>query len=70
MDDRREIELPERRHVKAALRGLGLSNRQVDALLREGWRGLVGASQAETQELRDKLAELQCTLQRRNTSAV
>ena len=56
-------ELPERKAVKDALRSLGLSNRQVDAVLRGGWRALVGESQAEAAELRDKLAELQAALQ-------
>ena len=59
-----ERDLPERREVKRVLRGLGLSARQVDALLRSGWRGLVGEVQAEAAELRDRLAELQRTLQR------
>jgi hypothetical protein len=56
--------LPERKDVKRVLRDLGLSARQVDALLRGGWAALVGASQAETAELRDRLAELQAALQR------
>lgn len=46
--------LPARRDVKAALRAAGLSVRQTDALLRDGWRGLVGQSQAETDELRER----------------
>jgi hypothetical protein len=50
--------LPERRDVKDALRAAGLSNRQVDALLRAGWRGLVSESEAEAAELRDALAAL------------
>lgn len=62
--------VPERRQVKDALRAAGLSCRQVDALLRDGWRGLVGASEAEASELRDKLEVLQAALQRRDTSAV
>ena len=57
-------ELPERKVVKDALRSLGLSNRQVAALLRSGWRGLVGETAGEAAELRDKLAELQAALQR------
>jgi len=61
MDDR---EIPERKRVKDALRSAGLSNRQADALLRRGWAALVGESQAEAQELREKLAALQSALQR------
>lgn len=53
-----EAALPDRRSVKQALRAAGLSNRQTDALLRRGWAGLVGESQAETQELRERLASL------------
>lgn len=61
----RERDLPERREVKRALRDAGLSTRQVDALLRAGWRGLVGEAEAEAAELRERLADLQRTLQRR-----
>ena len=50
---------PDRKTVKVALRGAGLSSRQVDALLRGGWRALVGDSQAESDELRDRLARLE-----------
>lgn len=56
--------VPERKSVKDALRAAGLSNRQADALLRRGWAALVGESQAETAELREKLAALQSALQR------
>lgn len=49
----------DRRTVKQALRQLGLSSRQTEALLREGWRGLVGAREAELQELRDRLTSLE-----------
>lgn len=59
VDDR---PVPERRAVKAALRAAGLSNRQVDALLRAGWKSLVGESEAENAELRDALAALQATV--------
>ena len=62
MDDTRD--LPERRAVKDALRAAGLSVRQVDALLRQGWRGLVGETEAETAELREKLSELRAALHR------
>jgi len=52
------IDLPKRKEVKQKLRELGLSNRQIDAVLRGGWAALVGASEAEADELRDKLAEM------------
>lgn len=54
--------LPERKRVKDALRAAGLSNRQVDALLRAGWKSLVGESEAENAELRDALAALKQTV--------
>ena len=50
---------PDRKTVKVALRGAGLSSRQVDAFLRGGWRALVGDVQAESDELRDRLARLE-----------
>lgn len=50
--------IPERKAVKAALRDLGMSARQVDALLRSGWRALVGETKAENDELRDQLDQL------------
>lgn len=50
--------LPDRKATKAALRGAGLSNRQIDALLRSGWSGLVGESAAEALELREQLDAL------------
>lgn len=50
--------LPDRKVVKGALRQAGLSSRQVDALLRHGWAGVIGATQAEADELRDQLAAL------------
>ena len=50
--------LPERREVKAALRAVGLSDRQVRALFDGGWRAIVGASKAEADELRDRLESL------------
>lgn len=53
-----DIELPPRKEVKAALRELGLSARQVDAVLRHGWRGLVSESEAEAAELREQLESL------------
>lgn len=50
--------MPERKSVKQVLRDLGLTTRQVDALLRSGWRGLVGETQAERDELRERLVQL------------
>lgn len=51
--------LPERREVKRALREAGLSARQVDALLRGGWAGLVGQPRAYSDELVERLERLQ-----------
>ena len=51
-------DIPPRKAVKTALRQTGMSARQVDALLRDGWKCLVGATEAENQELRERLAEL------------
>lgn len=50
--------VPERKHIKHVLRDAGLSNRQIDALLRDGWKSLVGESVAEAEELRDQLSAL------------
>lgn len=50
--------LPDRKDVKGALRQAGLSARQVDALLRHGWRALVGETEAEAIELREQLDAL------------
>jgi DNA-binding transcriptional MerR regulator len=52
-------QIPERKEVKKALRGLGMSARQVEALLRDGWKSLIGEAEAEAQELRERLAELE-----------
>lgn len=54
-----ERALPARRDVKAALRSAGLSVRQTAALLRAGWSGVVGESQAEHAELRERLERLE-----------
>jgi hypothetical protein len=51
-------EILERRLIKAALREIGLSDRQVDGLLRDGWKALVGATHAEADELREAVALL------------
>lgn len=50
--------LPERKTVRDALRAAGLSDRQVRALLRDGWRALTSASESEAAELREQLDEL------------
>jgi hypothetical protein len=52
---------PDRKAAKAALRAAGFSNRQVKALLADGWRGLVDESQAEADDLRDELEALRST---------
>jgi hypothetical protein len=44
---------PDRRAAKKALREIGFSSRQVDALFRDGWRALVGQKDAEIAELED-----------------
>ena len=59
MSDR---EIPERSQLKSALRSTGLSSRQTDALLRAGYKSLVGETLAENAELRDRLEELANTL--------
>lgn len=51
-------QIPERKSVKDALRNLGMSARQVDALIRNGWAALVGETIAENDELREAVAEL------------
>lgn len=51
-------EIPERKAIKTALRELGLSVRQSDALLRGGYKLLVGETKAENQDLRDQLETL------------
>ena len=56
------LDMPSRRDVKRVLRDLGLSHRQIDALLRDGWKSLVGESQAEAEELRDQLAALKARI--------
>ena len=51
--------LPERKDVKTALRNLGMTHRQIDSLLRDGWKKLVGATEAENAELNEKIERLQ-----------
>ena len=48
-------DVPERKAIKAALREGGMSNRQIDALLRDGYKRLVGETKAENLELREQL---------------
>ena len=55
-------DVPSRKHVKDALRALGLSNRQVDGLLRAGWSALVGARDAELEELQAAVEEMAARL--------
>lgn len=57
--------IPERRDVKRALRDLGLSSRQTDALLRDGWRALVGETQAEVDELRERIDSMLTAIENR-----
>lgn len=54
--------VPERRAVKQALRELGLSDRQVRALLSGGWKSLVGERDAEVEELKEALADMCASL--------
>ena len=58
MSDAPDRTIAERKELKAALREKGLSVRQADALLRGGYKLLVGETEAENQELRERLAEL------------
>jgi hypothetical protein len=53
-----------RKSITEALRGAGLTHRQVRALIESGWRGLVGAEQAEADELRERLEKLEEALRR------
>ena len=54
--------IPPRRDVKAKLRELDMTHRQIDALLRLGWRGLVGETKAELIETQEALRHLQTSL--------
>lgn len=54
--------IPERKAVKSALRELGLSNRQVNGLLRHGWRSLVGETEAELNEVNEALQALRASM--------
>jgi len=55
--------VPERKAIKAALKSAGLSTRQVDALLRAGWKGLVGDTQAHCDDLIERLSRLTTSLE-------
>ena len=50
--------ITERKVLKAALTQAGLSARQADALLRGGYKLLIGETEAENQELKERLEEL------------
>ena len=56
--------LPTRRDVEVALRGLGLSHRQARKFVAIGWPAVVGAEQAELDELRDLAQALRGKLNR------
>ena len=43
--------MPPRADAKAGLKSVGYSCRQIDALLRKGWRGLVSEAEAELAEV-------------------
>ena len=51
-------DVPDRKAAKAALRQLGFSSRQVEALFRSGWRGLVSEKDAELAELQDAVSAM------------
>lgn len=52
-------ELPDRRTIEAALRAAGLSGRQAKRFISVGWPTLVGEAQAELDELKAELQDLQ-----------
>lgn len=54
---------PDRKAAREALRKIGFSSRQVDALFRAGWRGLVGEKDAELAELHDAVEAMAARLQ-------
>ena len=49
---------PNRKTARQALREVGFSSRQVDALFRSGWRALVGEKDAEIAELEEAVDAL------------
>ena len=48
--------------IEAVLRQAGLSHRQARKLLAIGWKGVVGERQAENDELKERIAQLEQTL--------
>jgi hypothetical protein len=56
------MSVPDRKAAKIALREAGFSSRQVDALLRAGWRALVTAKDAEIAELEDAVEAMAARL--------
>ena len=54
-----------RPEIETVLRQAGLSHRQARKLLAVGWKGCVGERQAEDEELRQRIAELEEKLQDR-----
>ena len=55
-------QVPDRKAAKEALRKIGFSSRQVDALFRSGWRALVGEKDAELHELQDAVEAMAARL--------
>ena len=58
--------IPERKAVKLKLRSLGMSNRQVLAFLRGGWKSLVGETEAENAELNEQITKLMESLNKQH----
>ncbi len=62
---------PTRPEIERVLREAGLSHRQARKLLSVGWRGVVGERQAESDELKQRLSELEQKLRRpENTGTI
>ena len=61
---------PDRRAAKKALREIGFSSRQVDALFRAGWGALVGQKDAELAELEDAVEALSARLGQKGRKVV
>jgi hypothetical protein len=51
--------LPSRREVEVVLRQCGLSHRQAKRFISAGWPVLVGETEAEAEELREKIEALE-----------
>jgi hypothetical protein len=62
--------MPDRPEIERLLRQAGLSHRQARKLLSVGWRGVVGEQQAEHDELKQKLAELEARMREGSTTEV